>query len=460
VRLFEILKKYSKDGRHPYHMPGHKRNTDFDYLRDLSAEIDFTEIDGLDNLHAPDGILLEAQRYAAEIYGADSSFFLVNGSTGGILSAIYSAAKGKKDILIARNCHKSVYNAVSLLNLRPFYLVPRVSEEGFFLDITQDDIKSAIEKNPSVCAVVITSPSFDGVISDISAIAEICHNNNIPLIVDAAHGAHLGFLDSDIKSPVECGADVTIMSLHKTLPSLTQTAIVHVKSSLISAEDLQAAVAVFETSSPSYIFMASIDGCVHEMQNKKMFLAWRERIKKIRQTAEKAENVHILTPNGVFAYDESKLIVTADGYSGEELSGILRKRFNIEPEMVAENYVLLMTGAGDSDEMTDALCDAIVSVPQKNGQKQRIPEVFECPQAAMTPSDAAISEKEKVSFADAAGRISADTIMCYPPGIPLLVPGEFISHELVEKITDLAEQGLNILTSRGSYDGTISVVKK
>ena len=235
MKLYNILKEFAVHGRYPFHMPGHKRSSDFDYLSGIPAEIDFTEIDGLDNLHAPEGILLEAQTNAAKVYKADRSFFLVNGSTGGILAAIYAVSRGKRDIIIQRSCHKSVFNALSLCNLRASYIMPRIAPEGIFLDITPEQVQSAIEKNPSACAVVITSPSYDGVVSDIASIAEICHGHGIPLIVDAAHGAHLGFLDPSVKSPVECGADITVMSLHKTLPSLTQTAILHLKSNLITA---------------------------------------------------------------------------------------------------------------------------------------------------------------------------------------------------------------------------------
>lgn len=457
MRLYDIFKKYSRDGRHPFHMPGHMRNTDFDYL--IGAYIDYTEIEGMDNLHAPEGILREAQEYAARVYSADHSFFLVNGATGGILSAICAACRGKSDIIMARNCHKSVYNAVSLMNLRASYIMPGTSEIGLFLDITADDVRKAIERSPSASAVVITSPSFDGVISDVAAIAEVCHSHGIPLIVDSAHGAHLGFLDETINSPVKCGADITIMSLHKTLPSLTQTAILHLKSSLITKESVASATAIFETTSPSYIFMASIDGCIHELGQRGIFEGWKKRLDMIREAADQRENVHLIYPRGVFAFDESKLILTADGFSGDELAALLREKFRIEPEMAAENYVLLMTGAGLTDECAVALCTAIGGIPVREKKSVKpFSSINILPPCAMKSSEAAVRKSEVMPFKDSVGRISDEAVMCYPPGIPLLVPGEVISDEIAAKISSLKDDGANILTSSGVFDGIISVI--
>ncbi len=464
MRLYDILKQTSENGRVPYHMPGHKRNPAFDYLGD-AAEIDFTEIDGLDNLHSPEGILRDTMNLAAELYGAKESFLLVNGSTCGILAAVYSVCRGGKPLIAARNAHKSVYNAALLCTSPVHYLLPHLSEDGLVLDVTPAEVQCAMEACPDAAAVLITSPTYDGVISDVAGIAEVCHAHGIPLIVDAAHGAHLGFLDENIASPVECGADLVIMSLHKTLPSLTQTGLLHVAGELVNPDTVMQALTILETSSPSYLFMASIDGCLHEMKNPAMFADWRKRLSRLYTEARiwSREGVRLhhpwQRPEEVFAFDESKLILSCDGYEGAELTEILRKQFGIEPEMTAQGYVLLMTGAGDTDAMTDRLCEAFRyfgSHPRPAVSRKFCASPYSvAPESVMRLSEALTAETEIVPLEEACGRISAEFVMPYPPGIPSVAPGERITEERIAAILE----GINVVTSRGAFDGTIPVVK-
>ena len=457
MRLYDILKQTSGNGRMPYHMPGHKRNPAFDYLGG-TAGIDFTEIDGLDNLYSPEGILRDTMNLAAEVYRAKESFLLVNGSTCGILAAVYSVCRGGKPLIAVRNAHKSVYNAALLCQSPVHYLLPRLSEDGMVLDIAPNEVQCAVDNCPDAGAVLITSPTYDGVVSDIAGIAEVCHAHGIPLIVDAAHGAHLGFLNPSVKSPVECGADLVIMSLHKTLPSLTQTGLLHVSGDLVNPETVMQSLTIFETSSPSYLFMASIDGCLHEMRKPELFTAWSEKIAHLRKTAETCPGVCLRKPEGVFAFDESKLILMCDGYSGEELAAILRNDFGIEPEMTAQGYVLLMTGAGDTDEMTGRLCEAFRYLgdhPRAAVSREFCTSPYGIvPESVMPLSDALTAETEIVPLEEACGRISAEFVMPYPPGIPLIAPGERITGERIAAIRD----GINVVTSRGAFDGTVHVV--
>lgn len=459
MRFYDILKQTGETGRAPYHMPGHKRSTAFDYLGDAAA-IDFTEIDGLDNLHSPEGIIRDTMNLAAELYGARQSFILVNGSTGGVLAAIYSTCRGGKKLIAVRNSHKSVYNAAVLCGSPVHYIMPRLSDDGLILDITREEAERAIEAAPDAAAMLITSPTYDGVVSDIQGIANVCHAHGIPLIVDAAHGAHLGFLDEKVKSPVECGADLVIMSLHKTLPSLTQTGVLHVSGALVNSATVAQSLTIFETSSPSYIFMASVDGCLHVMKAPKLFADWMEKIAKLRETAEKCSGVHLRVPENVYAFDQSKLILACDGYDGEELAEILRETFAIESEMTAHGYVLLMTGAGDSWKMTDRLCEAFAYLSEHRREANHIllrtSPYGTAPECVMKLADALSAETEVVSLEEACGRISAEFVMPYPPGIPLLAPGERITAERIAA----AEEGINVLTSRGTFDGSIHVVRE
>lgn len=460
MRFYDILKETSEHGRVPYHMPGHKRNPAFDYLGD-AAEIDFTEIDGLDNLHSPGGIIRDTMNLAKELYGAKESFLLVNGSTGGVLAAVYSCCRGGKKLITVRNAHKSVYNAAVLCGSPVHYLMPRLSDGGLILDITPDEAARAIEEAPDAAALLITSPTYDGVVSDITGIAAVCHRHGIPLIVDAAHGAHLGFLDPEVASPVECGADLVIMSLHKTLPSLTQTGLLHVSGDLVDPAAVMQSLTIFETSSPSYLFMASIDGCLHAMREEKMFAEWAEKIAHLRTSAENCPGVSLRIPEGVFGFDGSKLILTCEGYGGEELAEILREEFAIEPEMTAHGYVLLMTGAGDTWEMTERLCEAFRYFGEhpRTAESVTIPvsPYGTAPECAMKLADALAAETEIISLEEleeACGRISAEFVMPYPPGIPLIAPGERITEERIAAVRD----AIGVVTSRGEFDGTLHVV--
>jgi len=463
MRFYDILKETSEHGREPYHMPGHKRNPRFDYLGGM-AELDFTEIDGLDNLHSPEGIIRDTMDLAKKLYGAEESFLLVNGSTGGILAAVYSCCAGGKPLIAVRNAHKSVYNAAVLCESPVEYLLPRLSDDGLVLDVTPEEAVRAIEAMPDAGAMLITSPTYDGVISDVAGIAEVCHAHGIPLIVDAAHGAHLGFLDPNIASPVECGADLTVMSLHKTLPSLTQTGLLHVSGKLVKPETVMRALTIFETSSPSYLFMASIDGCLHEMKNPGLFETWRKRLSRLYTEAHLWERtgVHLRhpwqRPENVFAFDESKLILACDGYAGTKIAEILRKEFGIEPEMTAHGYVLLMTGAGDTDEMTERLCEAFRYFgkhPRPAFEREFCTSPYGIvPESVMLLAYALTADAETVPLEDACGRIAAEFVMPYPPGIPLLAPGEVITEERIAAV----REGIGVLTPRGRFDGTIRVV--
>lgn len=459
MRFYDILKQTSENGRAPYHMPGHKRSPAFDYLGDAAA-IDFTEIDGLDNLHSPTGIIRDTMNLAKELYGAKESFLLVNGSTGGVLAAVYSVCRSGKPLIMVRNAHKSVYNAAVLCGSPVHYLMPRLSDDGLILDITPDEAAHAVEAAPDAAAMLITSPTYDGVVSDIAGIAKVCHAHGIPLIVDAAHGAHLGFLDPNVASPVECGADLVIMSLHKTLPSLTQTGLLHVSGDLVDPKTVAQSLTIFETSSPSYLFMASVDGCLHAMREKALFTDWAEKTVHLRKTAAECPGVHLRIPEGVFAFDESKLILSCDGYGGEELAEILRETFAIEPEMTAHGYVLLMTGAGDSREMTEQLCKVFKYLgehpKEANPTTIRTSPYGIAPECAMKLADALAAETETVPLEESCGRISAEFVMPYPPGIPSIAPGERITDECITAV----REGINVITSRGEFDGTLHVVRE
>ncbi|HUM60323.1 MAG TPA: aminotransferase class V-fold PLP-dependent enzyme, partial [Clostridia bacterium] len=253
----------------PMHMPGHKRNPRLaPYLNALAAQLDITEIKGFDHLHAASGILQEAMDGAAEVFGARNTFFLVNGSTVGILSAIRAVTAPGDSIIMARNCHKSVYNALALNNLGPYFIYPQTNlRYQIAASISLESVQNAIAQHQDARVLVITCPTYKGVISDLPAIVSHAHRHGLTVIVDEAHGSHLGFTPYFPKSAIAAGADIVIHSLHKTLPSLTQTALAHVRTPALASE-MQRQLAVFETTSPSFLLLASIDGCVRLLRER------------------------------------------------------------------------------------------------------------------------------------------------------------------------------------------------
>ncbi len=361
--IFEELKRSCPE-MIPMHMPGHKRRTDLaPYLAALGAGLDITEINGFDNLHDPHGLLQSAMERACALWGSRRAFFLVNGSTCGILAAVKTCCAFGGKILLGRNAHRSVYNAVDLFHLDPVYLAPETSVTGIPGRISPESVARALEREPEIQTVVITSPTYEGVFSDIASIARIVHGHGKTLIVDEAHGAHFGFGHGFPDSAVNQGADVVIHSLHKTLPSLTQTGIVHICTERVSPDALADALAVFETSSPSYLLMTSIDGCVSllRQQGEKLFSAWENALDGFYHRCRTLEKLRILQGTD---RDRSKILILTDraDQSGPELGERLRREHRIEPEMCLPDGVLAMTGMGDSEQTLTALSDALQQI--------------------------------------------------------------------------------------------------
>lgn len=452
VSLYGRLSAYQAGDVLAMHMPGHKRNcAQAPYLSGLGAGLDITEIDGFDNLHAPQGILLEAQAHAARLWGADESFFLVNGTSGGILAALYTALRRGDEVLLARGSHKSVFHAIELCGLIPrFLLPPLMKDTGVFGSISPAQVEQALEHCPQVRAVLLTSPSYEGVISNIAEIARICHARNVLLLVDEAHGAHLGLSDGFPDGAVHGGADLVIQSLHKTLPSLTQTAILHRCGNRIDTGRLRHALSVFQTSSPSYLLMASIDGCVTLLHEKPELLTfWRENLRGFDRSVSKLTRIQPLLrssplPREVFAYDPGKILLHAAGVSGEAVMNALREKYRIELEMAAPRYALAMTGPGDTQESLMRLADALTSLetafpvqPQKTEDAET--ELYESlPVLSMPPEAALNAPKHFAAWLQCVGETAAEYVWAYPPGIPLVIPGEHIDSGLAHTLSQAA----------------------
>ena len=494
--LLERLTEYAGSDAYPFHMPGHKRREIPDGIPGGFPDpygIDITEIDGFDNLHHAEGILKDAMDEAAAIYGADRSWYLVNGSTCGILSAVFAATENGGKILTARNCHKAVYHAICLNRLEAEYLYPEeITEFGINGGIRAEDVRKALEKDAMRCAgnsgdvrgkttkiqaVLITSPTYEGVVSDIRAITDAAHEYGIPLIVDEAHGAHLEFADqchSFPKSALEYGADIVIQSLHKTLPCFTQTAILHVKGKLVDQDRISRYLSMFQTSSPSYLFMAGMERCIRYMDGdgRNGMVRYEERLEHFMKRMEGLQVLEVLDweicrkYRTVAGWDPSKIVVStmrAEDFHGEELAETLRRKYHLEMEMTAPEYVIAMTSLMDTEEgferlgtalweIDGALRHCVESEQQKekgeSKEKERCetPEVTESkvlhPVRRMLICEAMNADTERTALQDTVGKVSAEFVYLYPPGIPIIAPGEVFTDAIVEKIMAYKAAGL------------------
>ncbi len=454
--LYDKLKKYAESGVYPFHMPGHKRQSDGSLL---PYSIDLTEIEGFDNLHHPEGCIREIENKAEALFRVKRAFLLVNGATGGILAAVRSMTQPGDKVLIARNCHRAVYNAVELCGLNAAYLYPKRLQEypSVYGSITGEQVCSALRENPGVKLVVLTSPTYEGVGSDLALISEMCHNNGARLLVDEAHGAHLYF-DKKTVTAMSAGADVSVVSLHKTLPSLTQTALLLTNDASLTGV-LQANLSVFETSSPSYVLMSSVERCLHFIeQQKTLFEAYEQRLELFYQRTKKLRHLRLLyhqLPDSVFDYDRGKLVIMTAGtnLNGSGLAAVLREEFKLETEMSACDYVIAMTSVCDTDEGLERLAGALSEIDKRltfvSVKQNSFIEIK--PERAYCSCDCCRHTAAVKAPADAIGKVCHEDVFAYPPGIPLVVKGEILSAAILSEIDRLEQSGVNIISSRNTY---------
>ena len=459
-KLSDALFSYAGSDYYGFHMPGHKRNKKVTGAP-LPYEIDITEIDGFDDLHHAKGILKEAQERAARVYRAEETCFLVNGSTAGILSAVLGCTQRGEKILTARNCHKSVYHAIELNELEPVYLYPRFEEEkGINGPVEVEEVREALRLNPDIRAVIIVSPTYDGVVSDVRRIAEAAHEYGVPLIVDGAHGAHFGFHPYFPEHANAQGADVVINSVHKTLPALTQTALIHMNGIYADRDEVKKYLHIVQSSSPSYVLMAGIDECICMLKERggEVFEVYVKLLEKTRARLHELKSLKLVETD-----DRSKLVISVKGTdcSSQELYYRLLKEYHLQMEMAAGSYVLAMTSVGDTAEGMDRLVRALLEMDEEI-TKERIGvsenrncisgRRFELPHLERVYTSAEMAKKVRrlrtgvraLPWEQCTGFVSTEYAYLYPPGIPLVVPGERISAEAGRMLLEYRRLGFEI----------------
>ena len=464
MSLKEQLLSYTKEV-YPMHMPGHKGGR-YRLIDDL-YKVDVTEVPETDHLYQPEGILAESLAGLSEFYGTKKSVYLVNGSTVGILSAIGGLHQENDEILIARNCHQSVYNAVAMYHLQPKYIFPKMTQWGITGGIDPEDVKQVLAANPRIVSFVITSPTYDGFLSDIGRIKAICKRYNVLLVVDEAHGSHLPFSNGFPASAIEQGADVVIHSLHKTMPVVTGAGMLHLNLPVEEEKAIMSFLGKLQTSSPSYIMMAQMDACIKELGNNEKL--WKElvgNIEAVNKSLKKMKKLYALTgyvspEEGIVAMDQLKSIILTKGVreNGHDLFSRLRSHHQLQMELSDEIHALGIITLADSKKALNRYGKALLSVDKRFKKADGSQRTYRLPMTSSTkmmPYEVALQKKEAVLLKDAADRISASMITPYPPGIPALVAGELFTEEMIQHIEDWLEKGIDVL---GMESGYVLVVK-
>ena len=449
-------------------MPGHKRRR----MGDLPGEImemDITEIGDFDNLHDPKGILRTLQERAAALYGAEESFYLVNGSTCGILSAVSAAVPPGGCILMARNCHKSAYHAAYLRNLSISYLYPRLLPGYDIYDaVTPRQVEEGLERNPQAAAVLLVSPTYEGRIADVRAIAEVVHKRGIPLIVDEAHGAHLGFSEYFAPNSCRCGADLVIHSVHKTLPALTQTALLHVNGNRIDRDKLRRFLHIYQTSSPSYLLLAGIDDGLEivEREGRELFGEFARQYFQMEEKLSLCRCLQWLPTGKDLTQDIGKLVISTrkTELSGQDLYDILIQKYHLQLEMAQGSFCLAMFTVADQREAYERMTEALLEIDKRLAKERELEadgrlQMRGLAQAFSPPQENGLPENSKggiplakawdmraklIPLKASLGKAAGEFINLFPPGIPILVPGERISEEVYGQIRWYLEQGLTV----------------
>ncbi len=454
-----------------FDVPGHKGNLKAlgDFFGETCLKLDKNSRPSIDNLSQPTGVIKEAEELLADAFGSNHAFFMVNGTTSTVQAMVLCAIKPGDKIIMPRNVHVSVINAVILAGGVPVYVDPGVHEKfGIPLGVSEKDMISAIEQNVEAKAVLVNNPTYYGVCSPIKKIVERAHERGMTVLADEAHGTHFYFGDNLPISAIKAGADYSAVSMHKTGGSLTQSSVLLVGKN-VDVDHVRNIINLTMTTSASYLLLASID-----IARKNLFFFGRQKIGQlkdwVKESIEKISQIEgfipltreNMTDEAVADFDCAKLAIntTQSGLVGIEVYYLLREKYNIQLEFGDIGNILAIPSVGDEENYGLYLADALKDISLKYSKKQKTSYCYEYikPIVKIPPRDAFYYPKEKIDFKNSIGRISGEYVMCYPPGIPILAPGELITSEVIEHIEYSREKGCKIIGVTGE-SLTISVVK-
>jgi arginine decarboxylase len=422
-------------------------------------------------LHQPIGVILEAQQLAADAFGADATYFSVQGTSTVIMTMILSACSHGDKIIVPRNVHKSILSAIIFAGARPVFLSPvRDTNLGIDHGVTTRSVRRALERHPDAAAVLIINPTYYGVCTHLKEIVDLVHEYDIPVLVDEAHGALIHFSDELPLSAMQAGADMAATSIHKLGGSMTQSSILNIRNGLVNPHRVQTILSLLMTTSTSYPLLASLDTARRQLAIHGKELAERtvQLAKKARMAINEISGLYsfgeeLLGEEATFDYDSTKLTIHVRhlGITGYDAENWLREHYNLEVELSDMYNILCLVTPGDDEESIGILLEALQDMSDAYHADSReileiVVKIPEIPHLALTPRDAFYGETELVPFKESAGRIIAEFIYVYPPGIPILLPGEVISQENIDYIVDHLEVGLPV---KGPEDRSVTNVK-
>lgn len=474
--LYTGLKKHASRQPVQFHIPRHKKGAGMDpefrqFIGENALSIDLINIEPLDDLHAPKGIIKQAQDLAAEAFGADHTFFSVQGTSGAIMTMVMAVCGPGDKIIIPRNVHKSIMTAIVFSGAVPIFIHPEIDNElGISHGITLESAKRALTEHPDAKGLLVINPTYFGVAADLKSIVELAHSFDVPVLVDEAHGVHIHFHDELPLSAMQAGADIAATSVHKLGGSLTQSSILNMREGLVSKDRVQSILSMLTTTSTSYLLLASLDVARKRLATEGRQLA-EETLKLANQTRDRLNQIEgiycvgseILGSKAAYSYDPTKLIISVKslGLTGHDVEKWLRESFNIEVELSDLYNILCIFTPGDSQNDADRLVEALTEIAQQMSEQDvthQQTEVLlpEIPLLAMTPRDAFYANTEVIPLKEASGRIIAEFVMVYPPGIPIFIPGEIITEENISYIFKNLDAGLPV---QGPEDSTLHMIR-
>ena len=469
--LYEAIEKFRKKRIVPFDVPGHKRGRGNPELVDLLGErcvgIDVNSMKPLDNLCHPVSVIKEAEELTAEAFGAEHAFFMVGGTTQAVQNMVLSVCKAGDEIIVPRNVHKSVINALILCGAIPVYLNTEINAKlGIVLGVTVQQVEKTIQEHPNAVAVLVNNPTYYGICSDIKGICDIAHSYGLKVLADEAHGTHLYFGDNLPMNSMKAGADLAAISMHKSGGSLTQSSILLTNNGM-NADYVQTIINITQTTSASYLLMTSLD-----ISRRNLALRGRQSFAKVSEWAQYARDEinmvggyyaygkELINGGTVYDYDVTKLCVyTRDiGLDGIEVYDILRDEYDIQIEFGDVSNILAYISIGDRLQDIERLVGALADIARiyKKDSTGMLSGEFISPIVARSPQEAFYSAKESLPVEKTEGRISGEFVMCYPPGIPILAPGEMITDEIIQYILYVKEKGCSM---QGTEDKSVNKLK-
>lgn len=450
-----------------FHVPGHKNGRIYDklgyseFVQSL-YKMDTTEIFETDNLHSPEGIIKASQERASEVFKSEKSFYLVNGSTCGIEAAILSCCKPKSKILINRDCHQSAINACILGDINPVYISGQICKEtNMIKGLNVEDVIYQIDNNEDINVIMLTYPSYYGTTFDLEKICEYAHSKDMIVIVDEAHGAHLNLNKNLPKTALEQGADIVIQSLHKTLPSFTQSSILHIQGDRVNEENLKRFLKILQSSSPSYMLMATLELAIdiYEKHGYKLMDNLKNNIDKFEEKLKEVKGMNMFKGE-----DFTKIFISSKNLSikGYELEELLRYKYNIQVELSNYYGVLLICTIGNEKEDFDKMFLALQDIAKNYKEKEILKDIeypVTIPKKHCSPREAFYSDKKVIDIEESIGHISGEYIIPYPPGISLISPGEEITKEVIDYVLFCKKYGMNVNGLKDEKLKTIEIIE-